>query len=232
MDGWAESNNEDAEEITKESRRNRVICVDHCSSNSSILIADGDLLVSQILTRLPVKSLMRFKSVSKGWKSIIEKDEHFINLHHTHSKSRPADFHSGCDGGIINVHSVRRIQSSVNCLGPVRGLLCLVDHFAVRICNVSTGEVTPWIKSNAEKINYSSSILSPDIFFMCISLQYFFGFDPCSGKHKVLCFWWNLETVLTPHCEVLTVGEDNRWRVIDAVPPFRTSSYGNLDVYA
>ncbi|CAN1835184.1 hypothetical protein LINPERHAP1_LOCUS34327 [Linum perenne] len=66
MDGWAESNNEDAEEITKESRRNRVICVDHCSSNSSILIADGDLLVSQILTRLPVKSLMRFKSVSKA----------------------------------------------------------------------------------------------------------------------------------------------------------------------
>ncbi|CAN1263361.1 hypothetical protein LINPERPRIM_LOCUS11603, partial [Linum perenne] len=51
--------------------------------------ADDELVVFQILSRLPVKSLMRFNCVCKGWKSIIGKDLHFINLHYTNSEARP-----------------------------------------------------------------------------------------------------------------------------------------------
>ncbi|CAN1346640.1 Putative F-box protein At1g50870 [Linum perenne] len=58
--------------------------------NNGILIAEcEDLFFQQILARLPVKSLMRFKSVSKAWKSVIEQDPHFINSHRAHSESRP-----------------------------------------------------------------------------------------------------------------------------------------------
>ncbi|CAN1750261.1 hypothetical protein LINPERHAP1_LOCUS3994 [Linum perenne] len=113
---------------------------------------------------------MRFNCVCKGWKSIIGKDLHFINLHYTNSEARPglfivaptskpisssssnnkkniellsllpADLH--CDGrGVVsaaaNLQSIKKIVLScsipedVYFLGPIRGLLCLVDHFAV-----------------------------------------------------------------------------------------------------
>ncbi|CAN0865470.1 Eukaryotic translation initiation factor 2 subunit beta [Linum grandiflorum] len=47
---------------------------------------DDDLVVTQILSRLPFKSLMQFKSVYKPWKSTIEQDSYFIKLHRAHSQ--------------------------------------------------------------------------------------------------------------------------------------------------
>ncbi|CAN0877161.1 hypothetical protein LINGRAHAP2_LOCUS11729 [Linum grandiflorum] len=99
---------------------------------------------------------MRFKCVCKAWKWIIEQDSNFINLHYTHSEARPGllimalsetekgyggelylkfgELHSDRRGA--NFHSVKRIGSpmpkDVHLLGPVRGLLCLVDRFAVQ----------------------------------------------------------------------------------------------------
>ncbi|KAI3915855.1 hypothetical protein MKX01_026493, partial [Papaver californicum] len=40
-----------------------------------------EFITLEILSRLPVKSLMRFKCVCKRWKSIIHKDQFFIDLH-------------------------------------------------------------------------------------------------------------------------------------------------------
>ncbi|CAN0825082.1 Putative F-box protein At1g47730 [Linum grandiflorum] len=221
--------NEDEQPIRKKMKMTQSISIDHISSsNSSCLIADDkDLLVSQIFTRLPVKSLMKFKCVSKDWKSIIEKDAPFINSHLTLSESGRPGFlivvappvhpffycqdenaRRGNDLSLLstdlhlNVDSIKRIQSSIQCLGPVRGLLCLVDGLAVQIFNIDTGEVTPWLKPECLK-HYSrlDQIELPPMFS--------FGIDPSSGKHKVLCLSLNCEP------EVLTVGEDSSWRIID-----------------
>ncbi|KAI3843561.1 hypothetical protein MKW98_011964, partial [Papaver atlanticum] len=48
-----------------------------------------EMIACEILSRLRVKSLMRFKCVCKHWKFLIEQDKHFIDLHLTHSKKRP-----------------------------------------------------------------------------------------------------------------------------------------------
>ncbi|KAI3906229.1 hypothetical protein MKW98_021762 [Papaver atlanticum] len=48
----------------------------------------NDILID-ILSRLPVKPLMQFKSVCKRWFSLIKHDSHLIDLHFVRSKSRP-----------------------------------------------------------------------------------------------------------------------------------------------
>ncbi|KAI3879080.1 hypothetical protein MKW92_045972 [Papaver armeniacum] len=58
--------------------------------NPSFTRLDNDIIVSEILSRLPVKSLMRFKCVSKHWLYMIEQDSYFIDLHLTRSKTRPS----------------------------------------------------------------------------------------------------------------------------------------------
>ncbi|XP_026420028.1 putative F-box protein At1g46984 [Papaver somniferum] len=41
-----------------------------------------DQILCEILSRLPLKSLVRFKRVCKSWQSLIEKDQWLIKLHH------------------------------------------------------------------------------------------------------------------------------------------------------
>ncbi|KAI3975579.1 hypothetical protein MKX01_017194 [Papaver californicum] len=53
---------------------------------------DEDIIVCEILSRLPVKSLMWFKSVCKHWCCLIKQDPHFIDLHFSRSKTRQCLF--------------------------------------------------------------------------------------------------------------------------------------------
>ncbi|RZC71864.1 hypothetical protein C5167_035666, partial [Papaver somniferum] len=56
------------------------------SASSSVLVADNVDLLRQILLCLPVKSLLKFKSVSKEWISLIS-DSHFVLEYHILQKS-------------------------------------------------------------------------------------------------------------------------------------------------
>ncbi|CAN1130849.1 F-box only protein 12 [Linum perenne] len=159
------------------------------ADSSTVVVVDYDLLVSEILSRLPAKSLMRCKCVCKAWKSTIEHDSHFINLHHTRSQAHPrfliasfppyrcksgegydessffsADLHYN-DGGIeASIDTVTRVPKSMHtaqrCFGPVRGLVCLIDRlFASQIRNVSTSQSTPWINSEAATVMYRKHLV-------------------------------------------------------------------------
>ncbi|KAK9131249.1 hypothetical protein Sjap_011736 [Stephania japonica] len=68
-------------------------------------ISDGvleDIILSEILPRLPVKSLCRFKSVSKDWNNFITHHNHYFALrHHFHNSKNLFNsayffYHSEC----------------------------------------------------------------------------------------------------------------------------------------
>ncbi|XP_026386633.1 uncharacterized protein LOC113281938 [Papaver somniferum] len=200
---------------------------------SHLSVDDG--ILCEILSRLPVRSLLRFKSVCKRWLSLIKHDRHFINLHFTRLRSRPnilfitplqkqisggdgywyqpsetprqsillADISSVLEGSSSSTDNseeseaiIRNVRMTTDddwfvydlVLKPVNGSVCFIDRkaAAVRIYNVSTREVTQWIKSTilAEEKNRFENEGDPVKFPI-----YQFGFDPSTMEHKVFCFW-------------------------------------------
>ncbi|KAI3940930.1 hypothetical protein MKW92_003820 [Papaver armeniacum] len=221
-----------------------------------------DGVVTEILSRLPVISLLRFKSVCKHWRSKITQDQNFIHLHSTHSKkrmkllcitplvqqketeTRPQHIltanlsvkrSSGEEGKII-IHNVNKTTDENwfyydDILEQVNGLVCFIhrSEAAVRIHNVSTREVTPWIEStllSEEKYKFGSegNIVSNRL------QMYQIGFDPEKKEHKVFCFWrlavrakdfsGSFRDTANNYAswEALTVGRDTKWRRISVVP--------------
>ncbi|XP_026429235.1 putative F-box protein At1g32420 [Papaver somniferum] len=146
-----------------------------CCCSTNVQVSD-DLIVCEILSRLPVKSLMRFKCVCKSWQFLIEKDRHFIDLHFARSepstfillktpnyKTRKPCFLSaklvlpseddGLEGGgaTFQRQIIPQIEldSRIHMLEFVNGLVCFANQGTrcFQIYNPSTGESTPWIKS-------------------------------------------------------------------------------------
>ncbi|KAI3840228.1 hypothetical protein MKW92_032630 [Papaver armeniacum] len=247
-------------------------------------ICSGELshqvgIVCDILSRLPVKTLMRFKCVSKHWHYIIQDNKYFADLFHTRSKLRPclfiavplpwklaeclrgsfyiicreykanlltADLKSGkieieaADGApapvIQNINNMMSVNYD-SILKPVNGIICFTDtswNFGVRIYNLATRELTPWLETTLKIVEDDRSYHKP-----C----YQFGFDPATKEHKIICLWKNINSYLRRDsqrayyvaCEVLTVG-NNAWRTIDEIPQYdledgayslRSLSYAN-----
>ncbi|OVA03735.1 F-box domain [Macleaya cordata] len=220
---------------------------------------DDENILCEILSRLPVKSLMQFKRVCKRWQYLIQQDPYFTYLHLARSKSRLRDtiflllicglpmdrgrksFFSGdLFEGISHANGAPKKlalgRTPHQILKPVNGLICFGEYAkgSVLIYNPSTGERTSWIEPtiSIEKIGRRERA-------QCFG----FGFDPTTKEHKVICIWEVLqseaplnnpeEVRVDQFCEVLTVGE-NTWRRIDEVPPFklyRDSVYVNGSIY-
>ncbi|KAI3843515.1 hypothetical protein MKX03_016224 [Papaver bracteatum] len=219
-----------------------------------------DGVVTEILSRLPVISLLRFKSVCKHWRSKITQDQHFIYLHSIRSKSRllciapktekketerrpqhilTADLsvkRSNGEEGKVIIHNVMKTTDENwfdydDVLEQINGLVCFLDRraAAVRIYNVSTREVTSWIRSTllAEEKEKSEREDNPAEIKRDFLPVYQIGFDPEKKEHKVFCFWrlsarpddFTSDTVTSySSWEVLTVGRDTKWRRISVVP--------------
>ncbi|XP_026397044.1 F-box protein At2g07140-like [Papaver somniferum] len=69
-------------------------------------LGDHELVVCQILSRLPAKSLMRFKCVCESWQSLIQRDGHFIDLHFSRSRTRSCNGTVGATSLLVRVPSL------------------------------------------------------------------------------------------------------------------------------
>ncbi|KAI3934964.1 hypothetical protein MKW92_048502 [Papaver armeniacum] len=207
---------------------------------------DEDIIVCEILSRLPVKSLMRFKSVCKHWCYLIKRDPYFIDLHFSRSKSHQCLFivqlqqSIGEVGGDIICRG-RQAQFVAAQLSPGkrgRGTVTSIIHTMSKtdvfsyntivgiinglICFVDHNKhaVCIYNISTRDQITpWIKSTLSMEeklIGVVSRSCVYKFGFDPVSKDYKVIGKWKILDEFEI--WGVLTVGE-NTWRKIDEAPP-------------
>jgi F-box interacting protein len=205
-------------------------------------------LSMEILSRLPVESLMRCKCVSKSWYALVTNPS-FITKHLkiSHNLNRGAAIlrlGGGLDQLRLSTLSNETLQvsgdvdlsqwfqdevSMVSMLGPCNGILCLSGtQWKKRDGHSDYNPLVLWNPATRE-----SKMLPPfprqrDL---CFVSHIGFGFDPKTNEYKVVSimnfgFW---------HCKVQVYHlSTNSWRVLDSSPnpsyilrPPRFSSYLN-----
>ncbi|KAI3757997.1 hypothetical protein L6452_05543 [Arctium lappa] len=193
-------------------------------------------LVSEILTRLPVKSLTRFRSVSTRWNSTITNPS-FAKCHFSRSAA------SGGAAVTLTVTFINRFNSQRSIFSvtippnqtrsapnpthiltipgfahpfvsqSLNGLICF-NLGAMCVCNPSTREFVklPWTQTETPPPSPASAHHRTNAF----------GFDPVSNAHKVLDTWITCHgnEMIMEH-RVFTVGcRSNKWRRIADGPPY------------
>ncbi|XP_042491836.1 F-box protein At3g07870-like [Macadamia integrifolia] len=107
-----------------------------------------------VLSRLPVKTLLRFKCVCKLWRYLISDDPHFVHLHsHHHSKSKsepclffvsltpPEEWEKHREEGNPISRFEFKSKTLLPFVIPTRfDLVCIQDSDIIHICNPSTHE--------------------------------------------------------------------------------------------
>ncbi|XP_058185596.1 F-box/kelch-repeat protein At3g17530-like [Rhododendron vialii] len=186
-------------------------------------------LLMEILWRLPVKSLLQFKSVCKNWYALIQNPD-FIYLHHDRAASIAVAGNTDCllvkrflnggEGGVAlsfvpNETPVEDIFTGLDIkhlqiLGPCNGIVCLTRYGSsspIVLCNPSMKEFRvlplPSYKND----------------HMC---NLGFGFDPYANDYKVVRFGM-MSTDLSIRgvdeaIEMYDLSTDS-WRGVDTVSP-------------
>ncbi|XP_030549123.1 F-box protein At5g65850-like [Rhodamnia argentea] len=189
-------------------------------------------IISNILSRLPVKTLLRFKCVSKSWCSIID-HRSFADLVLAQSLGRsdvtslisiigniePRGFGRwffSLDHQTGLATPLRQLHHNINSKGEdsqsVNGLICFDVGDLTYLCNLSTREVRalpptyPDFPVHLHRGIHSFSAL---------------GFDPVAMQYKVMKTWVlnavnHSGEVITAH-KILTLGTSS-WRKIDSGP--------------
>ncbi|KAF9678738.1 hypothetical protein SADUNF_Sadunf07G0066800 [Salix dunnii] len=189
----------------------------------------------EVLARLPVESILRFRSVCKSWCRIIQ-SPYFISLQLGVTKNRPCRLivQSQCEVDMSNLFLVdieglkareihlekikcrTRLKFKLPALG-VRcfcdGLLCMASEKRldpVCICNPITKEsvILPLSRSKAHLVRHKLA----------------FGFDQSSGKYKVIRDYRTSSNKHLSKFQIITLGESS-WRQLNPPQDLCTSDW-------
>ncbi|CAN7006724.1 unnamed protein product [Brassica rapa subsp. trilocularis] len=189
-------------------------------------------LTSEILLRLPEKSVARFRCVSKLWSSI-STDPYFINLFETRSprqtillcvrkydslfvSSIPQHKHMHT----LHQSSNKSFSSSqpISCYNmkfPETNDLYPTESVHGLICFQESGKPVVWNPSKKEFVTLPKPRKSWN------DITVFLGYDPTQGKHKVMCLPCNRSTDV---CRILTLGSaQESWRTVKTNQNHRSS---------
>ncbi|XP_059650313.1 putative F-box protein At5g52610 [Cornus florida] len=223
------NNNKRSDDAKKPSSKNPNRSITRRAKSNAIPPLPEDLIL-EILSRLPVKSLFRFRSACKRCLTIIDSPS-LVDLHLSQSQTRPCGplilvsfsgpdskhyfYSASLEGG----PAVRLLQLPGGCSSYVseslNGLVCFYNGRDVYVINPSTR------KSRSLQASHSN----------CEYSSYSFGFDPSNNDYKVLHIitrkLYDMQyEVLTikggskKHKEVFTShGNNISWRKITHVPP-------------
>ncbi|PIN16735.1 hypothetical protein CDL12_10610 [Handroanthus impetiginosus] len=202
-------------------------------------------IITDILLRLPVRSLLRFKFTSKSWRSLIS-SKHFVKAHLENSKKNPSLAHHriisvNTEGNEYDIQHYSSyplfpervsyassgdfpVEESVNSLDLVdssNGLICIrINSNKYFLWNPSTRE--------SKKLpDFDANMLSRD------PTEEGFGFDESSGDYKVFAVSYNDDRQIIAKIYSL---KQNFWRRINYIndkdfkPSSRTGKFmsGNL----
>ncbi|EOA36117.1 hypothetical protein CARUB_v10011786mg, partial [Capsella rubella] len=175
-------------------------------------------LISEILSRLPEKSVARFRCVSKLWLSIT-KDPYFIKLFETRSpqQSLLVCFFENEKLFVASIpqlrHSLQNSKRSYSCYQSIYGYHM---EFPKGYVNFSTESVEGLIclQESGTPIVWNPStrqlLTLPKPKFSWNDVKFFLGYDPVQGKHKVMCIPL---CRVSNKCRVLTLGSaQESWR--------------------
>ncbi|KAK1614502.1 hypothetical protein QYE76_020019 [Lolium multiflorum] len=181
-------------------RRRRRLSSPTAAAMPAPAVSMADDLVFDVFSRLPVKSLCRFRCVSRGWHALIS-DPAFLAAHrarHTEPHFVVADHFGGLrvidmDANVVS--KVRDVSCSRVLSTSMDDLICLTkcrNDFA-QVMDPATGKVLMyWPKQH--------------------DLPHMLGFGRAvpSGAYKIV--------YLGRDCMVLTLGDDIGWRVAPSPP--------------
>ncbi|CAA7048450.1 unnamed protein product [Microthlaspi erraticum] len=183
-------------------------------------------IISEILSKLPLKSLMRFRCVSKLWSSITT-DPYFLKSLQTTRPSRllVVGFRKR-DGFFVlsfpqqnlqkpnepsqPINSYRMTHANPGCpftiaTGSVQGLMiCFLEPTKPIVWNPSINKLLPLSKPGDT----------------WKGVRVFLGYDPIEGKHKVVCMPKLTCVQALDECKVLTLGSGSAqepWRKIETI---------------
>ncbi|KAI3925163.1 hypothetical protein MKW98_009813, partial [Papaver atlanticum] len=206
-------------------------------TSSSSSVSGCEDIMREILCRLPVKSLMRFKCVSKHWQFSICQDQGLIDLHFTRSKQDQLIVVPRNDK--VDLFRSRMLHSglttSVGAMEYTYQQSFLLANLFQSTTLVEKSEQKPFPYTEILKpVNGLICFVSRRIDSVCILnpctrevtpwiastfrgnkrynftadfRTYCFGFDPATKQHKVICIR-KLRESETYICEVLTVGDN------------------------
>ncbi|KAF7153380.1 hypothetical protein RHSIM_Rhsim01G0235300 [Rhododendron simsii] len=196
---------------------------------SAAPVLPQDLVAAELLTRLPAKSLMRFKCVSKLWLSTIL-DPGFCKAHKARSCPRgrctgllivsPDKEHQG-DAVFDLLHhqftlSNRAHDGVTEVAAESSHLVCLYTANRAWLCSVSTGEIMELPPPSPSSENGAAAI------YYKYYLGYGYYIRVSSIQGALSCI---------SQCEILTLGgeeDEASWRKLDGVPPIHIIG-GNND---
>lgn len=189
----------------------------------------------EVLARLPVESILRFRSVCKSWCRMIQ-SPYFISLQLGVTKNKPCRFivQSQREVDMSSLYLVdiedlkaREIQlEKIKCRTrlkfklPALGVRCFCDGFLcmasekrldpVCICNPITKEsvILPLSRSKAHLVRHKLA----------------FGFDQSSGKYKVIRDYRTSSNKHLSKFQIITLGESS-WRQLNPPQNLCTSDW-------